>query len=170
MKIKELGHIAFTCQDVEASIAFYRDILEFPVKFSLYYSDIVNGMKQGAKEQGVEPDPEQLARFEAIAEKPWITYVEIGRGQFLELFDAGEATVLAVPDGNQFNYQHMALVVENIHEMRDELVKKGVIIDIEPAMGMEGTWQMWIHDPDGNKIEFMQYTENSMQLIGRADK
>ena len=35
---------------------------------------------------------------------------------------------------------------------------------------MDNTWQMWSHDPDGNKIEFMQYTEKSFQLVGRTDK
>ena len=30
-------------------------------------------------------------------------------------------------------------------------------------MGMDGSLQMWIGDPDGNAIEVMQYTPNSLQ-------
>ena len=29
-------------------------------------------------------------------------------------------------------------------------------------------WQMWIHDPDGNKFEIMQYTDLSLQHQGNV--
>ena len=28
------------------------------------------------------------------------------------------------------------------------------------------SWQIWIEDPNGIRIEFHEYTEKSMQLIG----
>ena len=28
----------------------------------------------------------------------------------------------------------------------------------------DGNWQCWTHDPDGNKIELMQISENSPQM------
>ena len=28
---------------------------------------------------------------------------------------------------------------------------------------------MWIHDPDGNRIEIMQYTDESFQITGNIE-
>ena len=85
----------------------------------------------------------------------------------MELFDRGSATIPCEPTGEHLNYSHVALLVEDIHAAHAELVEKGVPIDTPPKLGLEGTWQMWSHDPDGNKIEFMQYTETSWQLTGK---
>ena len=40
----------------------------------------------------------------------------------------------------------------------------GEKIIIGPKVGVDGNWQVWTVDPDGNKIEIMQYAENAMQL------
>ena len=45
----------------------------------------------------------------------------------------------------------------------------GINIDIEPKIGNSHTWQMWIHDPDGNRIEMMQYTDESFQITGNIE-
>ena len=162
MKIKEIGHLAFTCADLEASIEFYRDKLGFKNKFSISYADYLEHLKK-------QPDanPEYMAYLESIKEKTWISYFEMGGGQFVELFDRGNSTIPCVPTGEHLNYSHVALLVEDIHEAHRELVEKGVPVDTPPKLGLEGTWQMWSHDPDGNKIEFMQYTKDSWQLTGR---
>lgn len=99
--------------------------------------------------------------------EPWIVYMQVTERLFIELFDPQGAQNCCVPKNGDLNYQHLALIVEDIHAAREELASKGVPIDIEPNLGMDSTWQMWSHDPDGNKIEFMQYTDRSMQLIGR---
>ena len=150
MKIKELGHLAFKCRDLEKSLHFYRDILGFPVKFCLYYADIGQCI----------PGEEER----------WIVYVQVTERLFIELFDGRGAERLSVPSGETFNYQHLSLIVEDIHAACEELKAKGATIDDEPSLGIDNTWQMWSHDPDGNKIEFMQYTEKSFQLVGRTDK
>lgn len=61
-------------------------------------------------------------------------------------------------------------MVDDIHEAREELVKAGIEIDIEPNKGQSETWQMWIHDPDGNKFEIMQYTDKSLQHHGNIEE
>ena len=156
MNITQLGHLAFTCRDLNASLHFYRDLLGFREKFRLYYGDIMG-------EEKTDETPEvQIKR-----KTPWIIYVELPGQVFIELFDAGDATVYAIPDGSQFNYQHLSLLVDDIFATQAELQEKGVEIDIAPSLGVDHTWQMWTHDPDGNKIEWMQYTDQSMQLIGR---
>lgn len=161
MKIKELGHLAFKCRDLQASVAFYRDVLGFTEKFRLTYGDMAEDLRKNGG---------ATARIEALLPRyhePWIIYMQVTERLFIELFDPEGATESCVPDWKTLNYQHLALIVEDIRAAREELTAKGVSIDIEPSLGMDGTWQMWSHDPDGNKIEFMQYTEKSMQLIGR---
>ena len=147
MKILELGHLAFKCRDLDESLHFYRDILGFPVKFCLHYADI------GQSRPGEE--------------ERWIVYVQVSERLFIELFDGRGADTLCVPSEKSYNYQHLALIVEDIHAACEELKAKGVPVDIEPNLGVDNIWQMWSHDPDGNKIEFMQYTEKSFQLVGR---
>ena len=161
MKIKEIGHLAFTCADLEKSIEFYRDKLGFRNKFCISYADYLQHLKENGG------DENYMAYLETVKHKTWIAYFEMGGGQFVELFDRGNATVPCVPTGEHLNYSHVALLVEDIHEAHRELLEKGVPIDTPPKLGLEGTWQMWSHDPDGNKIEFMQYTERSWQLTGR---
>lgn len=165
MNILGIGHPAYNCKDVAVSTAFYTDVLGFKVKFRLYYRDWIDHLKKNAAAEGKEMDPEFLAKYENILDTAWITYIEVAEGQFLELFDAAGAEIRTVPDG--FTYNHLAIVTDDIHELHKYLVEKGAPIDTPPSFGLENTWQMWSHDPDGNKIEFMQYTPESWQLVGR---
>ncbi|NLM62026.1 MAG: VOC family protein [Clostridiales bacterium] len=162
MKIKELGHLAFRCRVLDESVRFYRDVMGFEKAFDLYYGDLLDSLKDRR-----DLDKAYLESLEKMRDKVWITYFKMPNGTFIELFDGAGASKLNVPGNEDFNYQHMSFVVEDIFAACEELKSKGVPIDSEPKMGMEHTWQMWTHDPDGNKIEFMQYTERSFQVVGR---
>jgi catechol 2,3-dioxygenase-like lactoylglutathione lyase family enzyme len=60
-------------------------------------------------------------------------------------------------------YQHFCLEVKDIEAVARELNEKGV--DVTPLkVGMDHSKQIWIKDPDGNPIEFMEYTEQSLQI------
>ena len=37
----------------------------------------------------------------------------------------------------------------------------------DKSKGCDDTWQSWITDPDGVKIELFQYTPESAQFVGR---
>ena len=39
-------------------------------------------------------------------------------------------------------------------------------IDTPITKGPSETYQMWLHDPDGNKFEIMQFTDKSIQVVG----
>jgi lactoylglutathione lyase len=139
--IKQLAHICMKTNHFEKAIAFYRDILGLPVKFTLKLDDgVVFGY-----------------------------YFDLGGTSFLELFDqagaakmwgGGERTL--APHEDLF-YQHFCLQVEGLDETRDALVKKGLAVTTI-ALGIDFSRQCWIKDPDGNDIELMEYTPNSMQL------
>ena len=46
---------------------------------------------------------------------------------------------------------------------REDLRTEGVALDQEPVVGLDGTWQAWVKDPDGNAIDLMQLSEDSPQ-------
>lgn len=163
MKIKEFGHIAFNCKNQQKSVAFYRDILGCKEKFSLTYSDMIVSVKNS----GYKVPKSFIKMLEKRKDKVWLTYIEIGEGTFLELFDQLGAFLFHKAKPINFNYQHFALIVDDIYAVREELISKGVTIDTDISFGPDNTYQLWIHDPDGNKFEIMQYTDKSFQLIGR---
>ena len=169
MHVSRFGHVAFRCRNLKESLAFYTEKLGFSERFRLYYRDFAESQRRNAQASGKPADEAFIAKLMERADEAWIVYVAVTENVFIELFDAGDATTLNLPDNSKFNYRHFALAVDDIHALRDELLKKGVVIDSGPTYGVEGTWQMWTRDPDGNQIEWMQYTSESLQLTGRKD-
>lgn len=163
MNIKQFGHIAFNCKNQKKSVEFYRDILGCKEKFSFTYADFMEMMKNS-------PYKIPSATYKIIEkkkDKPWLTYLEFGDGIFVELFDQVGAFLPHPALPVHLNYQHFAIIVDDIRQTKAELVSKGVHIDTDISFGPDMTYQMWIHDPDGNKIEIMQYTDESFQLVGK---
>lgn len=132
----------------------------------MLYSEFYAFKKEKAQVDGKKLDPVFWDAFGKYGDKAWIKYIKLG-SVFVELFDAGSVTEHLIPDDKFLNYQHLSLLVDDIHKFTEKIRKAGVPIDDEPAVGMEHTWQMWSHDPDGNKIEFMQYTDKSYQVVGK---
>lgn len=157
--IKEIGHVSFKVEDMEASQKFYIEQMGFRKCFEI--------MKNP---DGGESTPREVVRNSGTfdSEKLWITYIQVSESQFIELFTSKPQEKKEVFSEERIGYLHLALIVDDIHAYRNELATRNVKIDIEPKMGMDGTWQMWIHDPDGNKIECMQYTEKSAQILYRG--
>ena len=169
MQVTGIGHAAYVCQDLDRSVAFYRDRLGFTYKFSLTYQDQLDMETQEAQQRGEALDPARAEQLSAKKDKRWICYLETPAGQFVELFDGSGATIPAVPTWSHLNFNHLALLVDDIRAAEQDLRAAGVPIDDAPKLGPDQTWQMWSHDPDGNRIEFMQYTDASWQLVGRGE-
>jgi lactoylglutathione lyase len=93
--------------------------------------------------------------------QPWIVYIEVSNSQLIELFPS-EAPIDKRTEYS--SYQHLCLEVENIHGLVRELKLKDVEIDQPIIMGLDHNYQSWIHDPDGNPIELMEYGKDSLQL------
>lgn len=91
---------------------------------------------------------------------PWIVYIQVSDNQFIELFPSDDPLI----DREHFSYQHLCLEVTDIHGLVESLSKKGVEIDQPVAMGLDNNYQSWIHDPDGNPIELMEYGKDSLQM------
>jgi lactoylglutathione lyase len=139
--INRLAHLCFKTDQLDRMILFYRDILGLPVKFTL------------KNRQGFA----------------FGYYFACGGRTFLELFDqqgavqqwGGEMVKLPSPATGAC-YQHFCLEVENLDAFRADLIARGVATT-PITIGMEGSRQCWIKDPDGNSIELMEYTPDSLQ-------
>ena len=85
-------------------------------------------------------------------------YLHIGGRSFLELF---QGTVGAPPV--KPSYQHFCLEVDEIESTVAQLRANGVeVTDVK--LGTDQSWQAWLTDPDGNRIELHAYTSESKQL------
>lgn len=132
--ITGIGHVAFRITDLDRALDFYCQALGFREAFRL--------------ERDGEPSP-------------WIVYLHVAPGQFLELFPGGEGEV--TPRGRAAGYNHYCLVVDDMLATLAELRSRGLPADGEPVLGLDGNWQFWLRDPDGNAIELMQISPDSPQ-------
>ena len=153
-------HLSFYTDQMDAMRDFYENQLGLKPKIIMRYGAYKVNVKRKAWADRAETDPEGIAYI----------FIEIAPGQFLELFPKAEGQKEYIEPNTHLGYSHFALMVDDIFEAHDELVKAGVEIDIEPNKGQSQTWQMWIHDPDGNKFEIMQYTPDSLQFKGNIEE
>lgn len=139
--ITRLAHLCLKTGNFDKTVAFYRDTIGLPVKFTFINKD---GALFGA-------------------------YFDLGNMTFLEIFDQkganrewGGPDEPLKPNENTF-HQHFCFEVKGIEAYRAGLMAKGVAVT-DVVVGMDGSKQAWIRDPDGNSIELMEYTPASMQL------
>jgi lactoylglutathione lyase len=132
--INGIAHLAFHVNDMESSLEFYKTF----------------GIKKA---------------FSIMNEKgePWIEYLKVSDGQFIELFYTNE-TFEAAPMWNNKYYAHLCLAVDDINAAAKLITDSGYELAVPPNKGSDNNWQCWTYDPDGNAIEFMQFTPDSLQL------
>lgn len=132
--IRRLGHVALTVQDMEKSLDFYCNKLGMKKAFEIH------------RESG----------------EPWIVYIKIVDGQFIELFYGGQER--REIGSRTIGFNHLCLEVHDIREIAEHLKRQGVPLDVEPKLGLDHNWQCWARDPDGNRIEFMQLMPESPHM------
>ena len=130
-----IGHACFVCKDIEASLDFYCN-------------------KMGLKLIGIQNNDEG---------KPWLHYVRIADGVYLELIPDGEGKNPNAGWKTARGFNHVCIETDNLIEDVETLRSRGVVIDIEPKTAADRNWQAWIMDPDGNKIELMMIDPDSPQ-------
>jgi catechol 2,3-dioxygenase-like lactoylglutathione lyase family enzyme len=92
-------------------------------------------------------------------------YLRVGGRTFIELFQGDP--VQTPPNAT---YKHICLEVDDIERTAGEIRSRGVEVgDIK--LGSDQSYQAWITDPDGNRIELHQFTAESLQVkaIERLD-
>lgn len=132
--ITGIGHIAFRITDLQRSLDFYCNKLGFREAFRLD--------REGTP-------------------SPWIVYIQIVPGHFIELFPVSEK--VTTPQSDALGYNHFCLLVDDMNTTLRTLAERGLEIAGSPQQGLDHNWQYWLTDPDGNRIELMQIMPQSPQ-------
>ena len=88
-----------------------------------------------------------------------LAYLHVSGDRFIEVFPGGPPPD---PDRTQ-SFMHICLLTDDVHAVVEHLREIGAPIDREPIVAIDGNWQAWTRDPDGNEIELMQLSEESPQ-------
>ena len=142
-----LGHIALRCKDIDAMRAFYVDKLGCEELFHL------------------DNDDGSL----------WLTYIRTAQGQYVEIFPIDYK---GSNDAREFSPHHFCFEVDDFAGYVKLLREKGVTVYDGPYLyhdvmagnpedrpkGMCRSLCAFIKDPEGNDIEIMEFTPDSMQI------
>jgi len=121
-------HAGFVVKDMAAENHFYRDLLGF----RLYW-------RGGFKDDGVD-----WYEIQVPEGKNWIEYM---------------LNIPAGADHKELGVQnHFSLGVVNIRAAAEELRKHGIQNFEGPEIGRDGKWALDVYDPDGTRIELMEFT------------
>jgi catechol 2,3-dioxygenase-like lactoylglutathione lyase family enzyme len=85
-------------------------------------------------------------------------YIGLGQNTFVEVFK-GEP----LGDGN---IVHVAIQVDDLDGLIERIRQHGYEVT-DKKQGNDSSWQAWVTDPSGVKIEFHEYTPDSSQITGR---
>jgi lactoylglutathione lyase/glyoxylase I family protein len=88
-------------------------------------------------------------------------YLNAGGRSHIEVFERQETRF---DETDQIN--HLCLEVESIDAALAHLAAQGVEPTRPKKQGVDGTWQCWLADPNGVKIELFEYTDRSAQFTG----
>jgi lactoylglutathione lyase len=138
--ITRLAHLCLKTDKLKEMVTFYRDVLGLPIKF-----DLKND-----------------------AGTPFGYYFDLGNRTFLEIFDHQLAAKQwkhpadPLERAKAMHYGHFCMESPDLVQLKAKWLEKG-LKSSEIMKGMDGSLQMWIGDPDGNAIEVMQYTPESLQ-------
>jgi catechol 2,3-dioxygenase-like lactoylglutathione lyase family enzyme len=144
--IRKVAHLCLVTDQLNPMIDFYTQKLGFNLKFLFRNAD---GNVFGC-------------------------YLEIGENSFVEIFDrvlkhkqwGGNSELQPLAKGNMID--HFCFEVVGMKEHIATLEARGVKIrNVKTAM--DHSHQAWTSDPDGNSIEFMEYTAHSWQFTGNGD-
>jgi glyoxylase I family protein len=87
-------------------------------------------------------------------------YLNAGGRGHVEVFQKSDSAY-----GDQNSITHFCLEVENLDAAIAHIKSKGVDVTAK-KFACDDTWQAWIRDPDGVRIELFEYTEKSAQFVG----
>lgn len=159
--LKCTTQVAFQIHDEINMMNFYTRGLGLKKAYTLTYGDLATYMEK----MGIG-DAQTLGGLRMMAVMPCIDYIKVGPNQFIEFFyTTGQEKKEQGDRSKLYGFQHICLEVPDIHAAWDAVCANGIKPDTEIALGAEGAYQFWLTDPDGNKLELMEYAEGAMQLL-----
>lgn len=134
--ITNIAHNAVKVTDMEKAVDFYCGTVGFQKAFEI------------ADDKG----------------RPWIVYLKICDGAFIELFYGGVKDREPAYASDRIGYHHWCVSVGDLTGLARRAYEKGWIPEPKPGMGRDGNQNLWIHDPDGNALELVQYSPDSPHM------
>jgi catechol 2,3-dioxygenase-like lactoylglutathione lyase family enzyme len=147
--MRNVHHVGITVRDLDASVAFYHDLLglQFAVPPTPWFegADLARGL-------GVEaPVALRVALFEVGEGASWFEILQYG--------SPASHTDRALPQSD-IGAAHVAFYVDDIGATYAELLGKGVLFNSEPNTVDDGPLAGWrwvyFRDPDGHTIELVE--------------
>lgn len=87
-------------------------------------------------------------------------YLGVTENTYIEVFRQDKVDTKA-----KSPVRHFCLEVDSIDVVSDHLTESGYEVT-EKKLGADESWQAWVTDPAGVRIEFHEYTEKSTQITG----
>lgn len=138
-----LNHINVVVSDIEKSKDWYCDVLGFVVDeaFEICEDDLSLGL-------GV-PDAQLKVAFLTIP----------GSTTRVEMIEYASPTSSPLVEGpaNAVGFGHFALEVDDVRARYEELMHQGVQFVSRPVDVSGGVRFCWFLDPDGNRVEIIQF-------------
>jgi predicted dehydrogenase/catechol 2,3-dioxygenase-like lactoylglutathione lyase family enzyme len=152
--------VAYNVQDELNMERFYCLGLGLKKVDTLTYGELAEAM---AKAPNV--DPQMLAGMRMMKDKPWLDFIEVAPHQYIELFHtAGRQLKEDKNLSDAYGYQHLCLEVKDIQAAYAAVKANGITPDTPISLGADGAYQFWLVDPDGNRLELMEYAPGAKQL------
>ncbi len=150
------SQVAYTVKDEANMLAFYTKGLGLKKIGEVTFEDLTKVAKD-----------ENAKRLAILGDKTWIDYIEVAPHQYIELFHhVGQPLEEKRDLLNTYGYLHLCLEVKDIHKAWDAVVANGITPDTEIKRSADRSYQFWLVDPDGNRLELMQYIDGeSLQLV-----
>ena len=91
-----------------------------------------------------------------------IVYVHISDNQFLELCLGGQNKSV-FDDLYSVGTRHICFTVDDLEKIKKEMEERGVKFDSDILKTRDHNLNVWLFDPDGNKLEIVQTMPESPQ-------
>lgn len=158
--VSYITQVALQVKDAINMKNFYCRGLGLKPVFALTYNDLCKALEQSG-----QADEKTLANLRLRGDQVWIDYVEAAPHQYIELFHTDGQTLKE--DRNlqdAYGYQHICLEVSDIKAAWEAVTFNGLKPDTEIILGASGAYQFWLTDPDGNRLELMEYAPGAKQI------
>lgn len=155
---KHTTQMAYTMENEENMLAFYERGIGLKRALTLTVGDMVSYLRDHG--QSVQESIQHLPM-----DNPWMEYMEVAPHQYLVLYhNLGQKKKEDRDLTDAYGYQHICIEVQDIHAAWDTVKANGLIPDTEISLGADGAYQFWLTDPDGNRLEMMEYAPGAKQL------
>lgn len=154
--IAAVSFLALLASSLQAQVAPKRPRILGVSHVAVFVSDLVKTRAFYKDFLGFE-EPFSLKKQDGT---DWIAYIKVNDFQYIELF-SGTAQ-------NRGQLAHIAFYTENAAQLRDYLASRGVKIVEQLRKGQTGNAFFSIIDPDGYRIEIVEYQSGSWTALTKG--